>query len=463
MITQALHMFYSSGLPAFANQRMLVSMEAPMSKTKISDGNGPYSGEKNPDPSGTRTEVGHAGMGVPVGGGGPVGALDWRDVVCSIVWVGMLTVTFWRGTWNVLALYVFPRSNIVHAVVCYAVGSVTRTVLSVAAPSLHAYVTGATLARQVSVTSPHADVTGAPGARRVSVPSPHAYVTGATLARQVSVTSPHADVTGVPGARRVSVPSPHAYVTGATLARQVSVTSPHADVTGAPGARRMSVPSPHAYVTGATLARQVSVTSPHADVTGAPRARRVSVTSPHADVTGATRARRMAVTSLYNYAFCVATVAHWRGVWKLLDTFVPLSWTWSLVSAFVGFVGLALLRSSRMAVPPPMAVGIDTRDDYFVPLPRFRSTVKMLYTVAVYALTPLLFRLQWRSTRSYYCCSVYRGGIRTHAALVPVTVEVYALILLLFRLPCRSTRSRCSCSVYSGGLRTHTTVVPFTV
>ena len=90
-------------------------------------------------------------------------------------------------------------------------------------------------------------------------------------------------------------------------------------------------------------------------------------------------------------------------------------------------------------------------------------TAVVPFTVEVYALTLLLFRLQWRSTRSYCCCSVYRVGLRTHTALVPFTVEVYALILLLFRLPWRSTHSHCSCSVYSGGLRAHCAVFPFTV
>ena len=67
--------------------------------------------------------------------------LKCLDVVISLTWITHLVVATWRGTWNLLDLYVLPDDVISGTWISYFGGIIIYTAITGAYPILHKHVT----------------------------------------------------------------------------------------------------------------------------------------------------------------------------------------------------------------------------------------------------------------------------------------------------------------------------------
>ena len=66
--------------------------------------------------------------------------LKFLDVIFSLVWVCHLVVACWRGTWNLLDLYVLPGDQISGTWISYFGGIVLCATIKSTYPTLHNHV-----------------------------------------------------------------------------------------------------------------------------------------------------------------------------------------------------------------------------------------------------------------------------------------------------------------------------------
>ncbi|KAJ1519725.1 hypothetical protein ONE63_004983 [Megalurothrips usitatus] len=154
------------------------------------------------------------------------------------------------------------------------------------------------------------------------------------------------------------------------------------------------------------------------------------------------------LTRCYTYVFAVACIAHWRGVFDLLDTLVGFEPLRVALVAAVAFIVMACTRSARNTMAPPLVVVPDGPDFCFSFHLMFRTHVqhplerhlhpdkhRLLYYVLSRVYTALF---------SFGCVNSFRGvwkALDQHTGLNPGTVVAFTSVSVVALAVMRALRN----------------------